>query len=213
MNSLPRRIETTCQRVMCQLGWNGAGSKSGITWIGCRRGSALNVAIVAGACASVLTASAAIGGQRLANWLALTFGLSSPAWQILCAVATVCSLAAAIATQLLKSHNVDERIARAQTARAKLDIIRFGVATGHLTEADAAAEYNALNCQRLSHRVCSSSYWARIGHATSHCSIWALNLMKTLACKLTERDSPTSVRLAYHDGLLTDLLVAELIRD
>jgi hypothetical protein len=108
-----------------------------------RQRRALNVAIVAGACASVLTASAAIGGQRLANWLSLSFGLSSPAWQILCTVATVCSLAAAIATQLLKSHNVDERIARAQTARAKLDIIRFGLATGHLTEADAAAEYNA----------------------------------------------------------------------
>ena len=57
-------------------------------------------------------------------------------------LATVCSLAAAIATQLLKSHNVDERIARARTARAKLDIIRFGVATGHLTDADAAVEYN-----------------------------------------------------------------------
>jgi hypothetical protein len=108
-----------------------------------RQRRALNVAIVAGACASVLTASAAIGGQRLANWLSLSFGLPSPAWQILCAVATVCSLAAAIATQLLKSHNVDERVARAQTARAKLDIIRFGLATGHLTEADAAAEYNA----------------------------------------------------------------------
>jgi hypothetical protein len=108
-----------------------------------RQRRALNVAIVAGACASVLTASAAIGGQRLANWLTLTFGLSPPAWQVLCAVATVCSLAAAIATQLLKSHNVDERIARAQTARAKLDIIRFGLATGHLSEADAAAEYNA----------------------------------------------------------------------
>jgi hypothetical protein len=108
-----------------------------------RERRALNVAIVAGACASVLTASAAIGGQRLGNWLTLTFGLSSPAWQILCAVATVCSLAAAIATQLLKSHNVDDRIARAQTARAKLDIIRFGLATGHLTEAEAAAEYNA----------------------------------------------------------------------
>ena len=108
-----------------------------------RQRRALNLAIVAGACASVLTASGAVGGQRLANWLTLSFGLSSPAWQILCAVATVCPLAAAISTQLLKSHNVDERIARAQTARAKLDIIRFGLATGHLTEADAAAEYNA----------------------------------------------------------------------
>ncbi|HET9779955.1 MAG TPA: hypothetical protein VFP81_11795 [Propionibacteriaceae bacterium] len=74
----------------------------------------------------------------------MSFDLSSPPpWQILCAVATLCSLAAAIATQLLKSHNVDERVARAQTARAKLDVIRFGLAAGHLTEAHAADEYNA----------------------------------------------------------------------
>jgi hypothetical protein len=109
-----------------------------------RQRRALNLAIVAGACASVLTASAAIGGQRLAKWLAVSFDLSSPPpWQILCVVATLCSLAAAIATQLLKSHNVDERVARAQTARAKLDIIRFGLATGQTTEAHAADEYNA----------------------------------------------------------------------
>jgi hypothetical protein len=108
-----------------------------------RQRRALNLAVVAGACASVLTATAAIGGQRLANWLTVSLGLSFPAWQILCVVATLCSLAAATATQLLKSHNVDERVARAQTARAKLDIIRFGLATGHVTEADAAAEYNA----------------------------------------------------------------------
>lgn len=106
-----------------------------------RQRRALNVALVAGASASVLTASAAIGGQPLANWVTVTFGLSS--WQILCVVATICSLAAAIATQLLKSHNVDDRIARAQSARAKLDIIRFGLSTGHLTETDAAADYNA----------------------------------------------------------------------
>jgi hypothetical protein len=60
-----------------------------------RQRRALNLAIVAGACASVLTASAAIAGQRLAKWLAVSFDLSSPPpWQILCAVAT----------QLLKSH-------------------------------------------------------------------------------------------------------------
>ena len=108
-----------------------------------RQRRALNVAIVAGASASVLTASAAVGGQRFANWLASSLGLSLPAWQVLCAVATLLSLAAAITTQLLKSHNVDERVARAQTARAKLDIVHFGLVTGHLTEADAAAEYRA----------------------------------------------------------------------
>lgn len=50
-----------------------------------RQRRALNLAIVAVAFASMLTASATIGGQRLANWLILTSGLTSPAWQVMLA--------------------------------------------------------------------------------------------------------------------------------
>jgi hypothetical protein len=62
-----------------------------------------------------LTASPALGGLALFDWLDETFGLSSPAWQILCAAAAVCALAAAISTQMMKSHHIDERVSLAET--------------------------------------------------------------------------------------------------
>ena len=74
----------------------------------------INLAIVAGAVATVLTASPALGGLAFSDWLNETFGLTSPAWQVLCAGAALCSLAAAISTQLLKSHAIEEHVARAE---------------------------------------------------------------------------------------------------
>ncbi len=70
----------------------------------------LNLAILAGALATALTASPALGGAAFSDWLDETFGLTSPAWQILCAGAAISSLAAAVSTQILKSNNVDERV-------------------------------------------------------------------------------------------------------
>ena len=61
----------------------------------------LNLAILAGALSTALTASPALGGLAFSDWLDETFGLTSPAWQILCAGAAICSLAAAVSTQLL----------------------------------------------------------------------------------------------------------------
>ncbi|HET8914805.1 MAG TPA: hypothetical protein VFM91_03785, partial [Propionibacteriaceae bacterium] len=56
----------------------------------------LNLAILAGALSTALTASPALGGLAFSDWLDDTFGLTSPAWQILCAGAAICSLAAAV---------------------------------------------------------------------------------------------------------------------
>jgi hypothetical protein len=103
----------------------------------------LNLAIVAGALATTLTASPALGGLALSDWLGETFGLTSPAWQVLCAGAAMCSLAAAIATQLLKSNNVDERVTQAENVRARLEVLDLGRVTGRLTPDQVAAEYSA----------------------------------------------------------------------
>ena len=48
-----------------------------------------------------------------------TFGFSAPAWQILCAAAAICSVAATISTQMLKSNNLDERVARAESRESE----------------------------------------------------------------------------------------------
>jgi hypothetical protein len=103
----------------------------------------INLAIIAGAVATVLTASPALGGVAFSDWLNETFGLTSPAWQVLCAGAALCSLAAAISTQLLKSHAIDEHVARAEAVRAKLEALDMGRITGRLTPELVATEYSA----------------------------------------------------------------------
>jgi hypothetical protein len=103
----------------------------------------INLAIVAGAVATVLTASPALGGLSFSDWLNETFGFTSPAWQVLCAGAAICSLAAAISTQMLKSHNIEEHVARAEAVRAKLEAIDLGRITGRLTPEQVATEYSA----------------------------------------------------------------------
>ncbi len=104
----------------------------------------LNITIIAGASSASLTAAPAFGGKSFTNWLNTTLGLTAPAWQLLCTLAAACSLAATVSTQLLRSHNVDEHITRAQEARAKMEGLQVGIATRQLTRASAASEY--MNC-------------------------------------------------------------------
>jgi hypothetical protein len=103
----------------------------------------LNIAIIAGALATALAASPAIGGKALSDWLSATLGLSIQGWQLLCALAAVCSLVAAVAIQLLKSENLEERVARAESVRARLGILDMGRITGSVTPAQASTEYAA----------------------------------------------------------------------
>lgn len=101
----------------------------------------LNLAIVAGALGTAVAAPLAIGGKALSDWLSAALGFS--AWQLVCAFAAVCSLAAAVATQLLKSENLEERVARAESVRARLGILEMGRITGSLTPAQVSTEYAA----------------------------------------------------------------------
>jgi len=66
--------------------------------VNARRHLLVTVTIVAAAIAMLLTAPVAMGGKPLADWLTETFESSSPSWRILCALAAVCSLIAAVAT-------------------------------------------------------------------------------------------------------------------
>ena len=82
-----------------------------------------------------------MGGQALTDWLTETFQLASPAWRILCALAAVCSLTAAVATQLHRSNNYEEHIARAQEVRATLEALEVAVASHHLGEHEATSQF------------------------------------------------------------------------
>jgi hypothetical protein len=101
----------------------------------------LNITIVGGTLATALTAGPAAGGQAFTAWLTQALGLTSPSWRLLCAAASVSSVAATIATQLLKSRNIDEHVARAQVCRAKLDVLEAAVTLGHLDGPQATAEF------------------------------------------------------------------------
>lgn len=109
--------------------------------VGARRRRLVNVTIVAGATATMLTAAPALGGKPLAGWLTETFELSSPSWRILCALAAVCSLIAAVATQLHTSKNYEEHIARAQEIKATLEMLEVAIISNHLNQHEATSEY------------------------------------------------------------------------
>jgi hypothetical protein len=106
-----------------------------------RRRRLLNVTIVGGTAAAALTAGPAAGGASFTAWLTSTFGLTSPAWQILCGAATFCSVAATVATQVARSQNLDEHITRAQGCRAKLEAVEIGLRTGHIDVPQATTEF------------------------------------------------------------------------
>jgi hypothetical protein len=106
-----------------------------------RRRRLLNLTIVTGTLAAALTAAPAFGGKPMADWLTSAWGLSSPSWRILCGVAAVCSITATIATQLLKSHNIEEDLTRAQDLRAHLEMLDVGVVSGELGSSRATEEY------------------------------------------------------------------------
>jgi len=99
--------------------------------------------VVAGALATLFAGAAAVGGKAMPGAPDAMFGLSSPVWQVLCTFAAICSLSAVISTQLLKSQNLEERVSKAESVRARLEILDIGRITGTLTPEQIAAEYTA----------------------------------------------------------------------
>jgi hypothetical protein len=106
-----------------------------------RKRRLLNLSIIGGALAAVLTTAPAVGGQPFVAWVKVTLGLTGPAWQLLCATAAVCSVVATVSTQLLKSHSLEERVFRGQSCRAKLEALEVGLSTGQMDLRSATAEY------------------------------------------------------------------------
>ena len=106
-----------------------------------RKRRLLNVTIWGGTLAAALTAGPAAGGQSFTAWLTSTLGLSGPSWRLLCAAAFVSSVAATVATQLLKSHNLEDRTTRALTARARLEALDVGLSLGRYSREEATDQY------------------------------------------------------------------------
>ena len=106
-----------------------------------RKRRLLNTTIVGGSLAAALTAGPAVGGQPFTAWLTMSLGLTSPSWRLLCGAASVASILATVATQVLKSNNLEQNIGRAQSARAKLEVLETSVTLGQLDPRQAATEF------------------------------------------------------------------------
>jgi MFS family permease len=108
-----------------------------------RKRRLVNVTIFGGTLSAALTAVPAVGGPTITSVLTQVMGLpsTSPSWRVLCAAAAVCSIAATLSTQLLKSHNVEEQVTRAMGTRAKLEVLEIGLASGQIDDRQATAEY------------------------------------------------------------------------
>lgn len=106
-----------------------------------RRRRLVNLVVTGSALAAVFTAPPAVGGKSVTNWLQGVFGSSSPSWQFLCIFATLGSAATLIATQLQKSNNYDENIARARVLRSTLEALDVSVASGGMTVRDGTSEF------------------------------------------------------------------------
>lgn len=101
----------------------------------------VNTAIVASAIAAAFTAGPAFGGETLTAWLTKTLGLTSPVWQLLCLVATACSVVAAIATNLSKSYAIAAKLASARQTDAKLEGLETLIETDQISMKQASSLY------------------------------------------------------------------------
>ena len=99
------------------------------------------LAILGGSLATVLTAGPAMGGKSFATWLSAAFGLNAPAWQLLCAGAAASAAIATIATQLLKSDDLELKLMKAQAWAAKLEVLATVIELGEIEPGRAFAEY------------------------------------------------------------------------
>jgi MFS family permease len=134
-------LESSADYLLSQMAAKRAQVDRFIEVAGPRKRRLVNTAIVAGTAAAALTTGPALGGATFTAWLTKSLGLTSPAWQLLCGAAALCSVSATVATQLLKSQNVEEHVARAQSCRAKLDVLEIGLRTGQLDGPRATSEY------------------------------------------------------------------------
>lgn len=101
----------------------------------------INVAIVCGLIGATFTGVPAVGGtsaigalKALANWPA-------PVWQLLCLGATVCTLAATAATTMRNNHDLATRIAKAQIAGAKLEMLEILMESNQIESQQAIEKY------------------------------------------------------------------------
>lgn len=81
----------------------------------------VNTGIICSAIAAAAAVGPALGGKEFSDWLTNSLGSELPIWQVLCLLAALCSITAAISTNMSKSHETNSQILKAQVGDAKLE--------------------------------------------------------------------------------------------
>ena len=102
-----------------------------------------NVTIVLSSLSAAFTAGPALGGQTFAGSVQRGFGLSddSVVWRVLCLLALVVSVGAAVMANIAKSQDADGRLSSAEAAGAELEGLATLLQFGHLSMDDAVKLY------------------------------------------------------------------------
>jgi hypothetical protein len=101
------------------------------------------VTIVLSSLAAVFTAGPAVGGERFTDSVQNTLGLASDStvWRVLCLLAMLVSVAAAVLSNIAKSQDDVARLSTAEAANAELDGLGSLLQFGTLSVDDAVKLY------------------------------------------------------------------------
>ena len=102
-----------------------------------------NVIIVLSSLSAAFTAGPALGGQSFAGSVqqGLGIGDDSVVWRVLCLLALVVSVAAAVLVNIAKGQDADARLSTAEAAGAELEGLATLLQFGHLALDDAVKLY------------------------------------------------------------------------
>lgn len=102
-----------------------------------------NAIIVLTSLAAVFTAGPAVGGEPFSEMVRRNLGLGSGSvvWRVLCLLALLVSVAAAVLTNIAKSDDALARLSAAEAADAELDGLATLLQFGHLSLDDAVKLY------------------------------------------------------------------------
>jgi MFS family permease len=102
-----------------------------------------NISIISSAAAAAFTAGPAFGGVTFAEAVQRIFSLSgsSIVWRVLCLVAMLVSLVAAISAHLNKSQDMAAQLSAAEACNAELEGLQTLVEFAQLSVGDAAELY------------------------------------------------------------------------
>jgi cytochrome bd-type quinol oxidase subunit 2 len=102
-----------------------------------------NITIVLSSLAAVFTAGPAVGGEPFAESVQDALGLESDSsvWRVLCLLAMLVSVGAAVLTNIAKSQDDVARLSTAEAANAELEGLATLLQFGHLSVDDAVKLY------------------------------------------------------------------------